>query len=399
IYAELIRKHLIDIKEDGSFRLNMKYFKYPYGLEMTNSAFHDLMGGPPRERETSPTQKDMDIAASIQVVTEEVMINLARYALKITGKRHLCMAGGVALNCVGNGKILEKVENLDGLFIQPAAGDAGCSLGGALFVWHNLLNKPRAVNGVDDSQKGSLLGPSFSEEQIVKALESYGAVSHRMDSEEKLADVVGSCIADSKVIGLFNGRAEFGPRALGARSIIGDPRSPEMQKVMNLKIKFRESFRPFAPCVLEEDANKYFNIKSTSPYMLLVAPVTESLRKAMTPEQESLYGIEKLNVPRSEIPAVTHVDDSARIQTVDNVRNPRLYRIMNAFKQKSGCSVIINTSFNVRGEPMVSTPEDAYRCFMFTHMDVLVLENYILYKQEQPKLAGAEEHLAEFELD
>ena len=398
IYVDKI-KQMIDIKEDGSYRLDMSYFNYAQGLTMTSDKFHDLFGGPARQRETDATQKDMDIAASIQAVTEEIMKKLAKHALEITGTRNLCMAGGVALNCVGNGKILQEVEGLDNLFIQPASGDAGGALGAALFAWHQILKNPRTVNGKDDLQKGSLLGPSFTNDQVAEALKGYNAKSHYHATEEALAEAVSQALADSKVVGLFNGRAEFGPRALGARSIIGDPRNPEMQKIMNLKIKFRESFRPFAPCVLEEDMQKYFELRAPSPYMLLVGKVKDSIKKELTEEEKKLFGIAKLNVPRSTVPAITHVDYSARVQSVDDKRNPRLHRIMTKFKEKTDCSMIINTSFNVRGEPIVLTPEDAYRCFMFTHMDVLVLENHVLYKEEQEKLEGADEHLADFELD
>lgn len=392
-------KQLVDIRDDGSYRLDMSYFNYAQGVTMTSKKFHDLFGGPPRERETEASQKDMDLAASIQMVTEEIMKKLAKHAMELAGSKNLCMAGGVALNCVGNGKILQEVEGLDNLFIQPASGDAGGALGAALFAWHQIMQKPRTVNGQDDLQKGSLLGPQYSNEEVATALEGYSAKAHFHESEEDLAETVGQALADSKVVGLFNGRAEFGPRALGARSIIGDPRNPEMQKIMNLKIKFRESFRPFAPCVLEEDMQKYFELRAPSPYMLLVGKVKDSIRLELSDEEKQLFGIAKLNVPRSQVPAVTHVDYSARVQSVDTVRNPRLHRVMTKFKQKTDCSVIINTSFNVRGEPIVLSPEDAYRCFMFTNMDVLVLENYVLYKEEQQKLEGADEHLADFELD
>jgi len=392
-------KQVIDIKEDGSYKLDMSYFNYAQGLTMTSEKFHTLFGGPPRKRETEANQKDMDIAASIQAVTEEIMKKLASYALKITGSRNLCMAGGVALNCVGNGKILQEVEGLDNLFIQPASGDAGGALGAALFTWHQVLKMPRTVNGIDDLQKGSLLGPGYTNEEVAVALEGFKAKAHFHETEEELSDAVSQALADSKVVGLFNGRAEFGPRALGARSIIGDPRNPEMQKIMNLKIKFRESFRPFAPCVLEEDMSKYFELRAPSPYMLLVGKVKDSIRLELSEEEQKLFGIAKLSVPRSQVPAITHVDYSARVQSVDSKRNPRLHQIMTKFKAKTDCSVIINTSFNVRGEPIVLSPEDAYRCFMFTNMDVLVLENYVLYKEEQQKLEGADAHLADFELD
>lgn len=397
-YVEQI-KRLIDIKDDGSYRLDMSYFNYAQGLTMTSSKFHDLFGGPARTRETEATQKDMDLAASIQAVTEEIMKKLAKHALEITGCKNLCMAGGVALNCVGNGKILQEVEELDNLFIQPASGDAGGALGAALFAWHQIFKNPRTVNGKDDLQSGSLLGPSYTNAEVAVALKSYNAKAHLHETEEALAETVAQALADSKVVGLFNGRAEFGPRALGARSIIGDPRNPEMQKIMNLKIKFRESFRPFAPCVLEEDMEKYFELRAPSPYMLLVGKVKDSIRRELSEEDLKLFGIAKLNVARSNVPAVTHVDYSARVQSVDSTRNPRLHRIMTKFKDKTDCSVIINTSFNVRGEPIVLSPEDAYRCFMFTNMDVLVLENYVLYKEEQQELEGAKEHLADFELD
>lgn len=399
IYEDLIFEHLIDLKDDGSYRLNMEYFNYCQGLTMTNSKFDKIFGGPPRKPETQLGQKEMDLAASVQAVTEKVMLKMVEHALSVTGMENLCLAGGVSLNCVGNGKLLKNAKGLKRLFIQPAAGDAGGALGAAMFAWHQLLDGPRKADGVNDFQFGSLLGPRYKNEEIELSLKALNAKAHFYESEDELCDVISEKIDDGKIIGLFCNRMEFGPRALGARSIIGDPRKTDMQKKMNLKIKFRESFRPFAPCVLEEDASKYFDIDSESPYMLIVADVNENIRKKMSSEEEQLFGVEKLNTIRSEIPAITHVDYSARIQTVNGKSNPRLYNVMKAFKKRSGCSVIVNTSFNVRGEPIVNTPENAFNCFMFTHMDILVLENYVLFKEEQEKIEGAEEHLAKFELD
>lgn len=394
-YVQLIYDHLLQLHEDGSLWMNQEYFDYCTGLTMTNERFHRLFGGPPREPETRLTQKEMDLAASVQVVTEEAMLRLARRAHQRTGKRHLCLAGGVALNCVANGRVLREGP-FDDLWIQPAAGDAGGALGAALAVWHQVLKRPRDTGG-QDTMHGALLGPEFSGEEVGRYLESVGAVSHPMDDEE-LAAAVARLLDEGKVVGWFRGRMEFGPRALGARSIIGDARCPRMQAQMNLKIKFREGFRPFAPCVLREHVQEYFELDRESPYMLLVAEVQPDKRLPPPENAAELWGIDRLNLPRSVIPAVTHVDYSARIQTVDQRHG--LYRtMMERFHARTGCPVIVNTSFNVRGEPIVCTPEDAYRCFMFTHLDALMLQDRLLLKEEQPEMPGAAEHLAQFKLD
>ena len=383
VYVKTILDELVDLKEDGSFRLNMKYFNYCQGLTMTSRHFHKLFGGPPRKPESKITQKEMDLARSIQEVTEEIMLRMARHVHKETGEKNLCLAGGVALNCVGNGKILRD-GIFDKIWIQPAAGDAGGALGAALFAWYQKLGNERiAKNDGRDFQAGSLLGPCWSSDKIESWLKETGCSYHRY-SDEEITEMVSSALIDERVIGWFSGRMEFGPRALGARSIIGDARSPGMQSRINLKIKYREPFRPFAPSVLQEDAGEYFEIDRESPYMLLVADVRKERRRDMTEEQKSLFGIDKLNVSRSDIPAVTHVDYSARIQTVDKRDNPKYHRMISKFKEKTGCGLIVNTSFNVRGEPIVCTPEDAYFCFMRTEIDMLVLENIILYKEEQP---------------
>jgi carbamoyltransferase len=395
-YVKVIYDNLIELDDDGSFWLNPDYFNYCSGLTMTSERFHKLFGGPPRQPETKLTQKEMDLASSIQVVTEEAMLRLAHRAHAETGKTNLCLAGGVALNCVANGRILREGPFRE-VWIQPAAGDAGGALGAALAVWHQMLGKPRD-NGGHDTMRGALLGPEYTDSEIAAYLESIDGVSERLPDLE-LAQEVANLIADGKVIGWFRGRMEFGPRALGARSIIGDARNPKMQAQMNLKIKFRESFRPFAPCVLREHADQYFNLKCESPYMQLVATVAEDKRIPLSPEQESLWGIEKLNLERSSIPAVTHVDYSARIQTVDPQRHGLFYTMMNRFYLTTGCPVIVNTSFNVRGEPIVCTPEDAYRCFMFTDIDGLVMGNHLLLKEKQPAMRGASAHLAQFALD
>lgn len=396
-YVQAIYDNLIDLKPDGTFRLNMDYFNYCTGLTMTNGKFDSLFGGPARKPETLLTQQDMDLARSIQEVTEEIMLRLARTLHRETGAENLCLAGGVALNCVGNGRILREGP-FKGLWIQPAAGDAGGALGAALAAWHRLEGKPRSVNGDGDSMQGSFLGPSFSKDEIEQYLKSKDA------PYEYLADDVLFCrvaeeLATGKVVGWFQGRMEFGPRALGARSIIGDARNPQMQSVMNLKIKYRESFRPFAPSVLRERMSEYFEMDTDSPYMLLVAPVQQSRRIPMTKEQKALWGINLLNVPRSDIPAVTHVDCSARIQTVDKKTNPKYYELLKTFEAKTGCGLIVNTSFNVRSEPIVCTPEEAYRCFMRTQIDTLVLENYVLNKADQKPLEGDTNWQDEFELD
>jgi len=395
-YVDLILDHLIDLKEDGSFRLNMDYFTYCTGLTMTGKKFDRLFSGPPRKPESDVTQKEMDIAASIQKVTEEVVLRLGRAVRDETGCNNLCLAGGVALNCVANGELLRS-GIFDNIWIQPAAGDAGGALGAALVAWHQKHNGERKVLP-GDSMRGSYLGPRFGREEIRAALDAAGAIYEELDDDvlmPRLADI----LAAENVVGWFQGRMEFGPRALGGRSIIGDPRSQKMQSVMNLKIKYRESFRPFAPSVLSEDVSRYFEHSGPSPYMLLVGPVAEGIRIPMTEEQQKLFGIEKLNVPRSELPAITHVDYSARIQTVHAETNPRYYRLISAFKEKTGCGVLVNTSFNVRGEPIVCSPEHAYRCFMRTEMDYLVVENFLMAKTRQPPVEKDESWMNEFELD
>ena len=396
-YVKTIYDHLIDLKPDGTFRLNMDYFNYCTGLTMTNGKFDSLFDGPPRKPESALTQREMDLARSVQDVTEEVMLRLCQSLHRETGHQNLCLAGGVALNCVGNGRILREGP-FEGLWIQPAAGDAGGAVGAALAAWHGFKGQPRKPNGSHDSMHGAYLGPHFETEEIERYLQKIGAPYERLSDDEFFDRVAGELAAE-KVVGWFQGRMEFGPRALGGRSIIGDARSPKMQSVMNLKIKYRESFRPFAPSVLRERLTDYFEMDVDSPYMLLVAPVVERRRTAMTSEQQALWGIELLNVPRSDIPAITHVDYSARIQTVHEETNPRYHRLLKAFEAKTGCGVIVNTSFNVRGEPIVCTPEDAYRCFMRTEMDVLVLENCVLQKAAQKPLAGDTDWRKEFDLD
>lgn len=396
-YTQKIYDHLIDVKDDGSFWLDQDYFNYSAGLTMTSPKFHELFGEPPRDSEAKLTQFHMDIAASIQVVTEDVMMRIVNHVHKVTGLDNLCMAGGVALNCVANG-IIQREGPFKNIWLQPAAGDAGGSLGGALFAWYQLFDNPRKPE-TPDSQFGSYLGPKYSNNEIKDYLESANAVADRYDSEDELCREIAKLLDAGKVVGLFQGRMEFGPRALGGRSIIGDPRNTDMQSKMNVKIKFRESFRPFAPSCLTERAGDYFDLDTTSPYMLLVAPVKAELRKKLTPEEEALFGIEKLNVPRSSLPAITHVDYSARIQTVDAGTNSRYYKIIKAFEDLTGCGAVVNTSFNIRGEPIVCRPEEAYRCFMFTDMDALVLEDFICLKEEQPEMPGAEEYKKEFKLD
>ena len=411
-YVDTILKNLIDVKEDGTFRLNMKYFDYASGLRMTNSAFDKLFGGPARTAEDRITQRDL--ARSIQVVTEEIVLKLARAIHKELKVDFLCLAGGVALNCVANGRLLREGPFKD-LWIQPAAGDAGGALGAALATWYQYYEMPRVVKGKlengtsalsedesdspRDFMKGGYLGPKIGDEEITRHLDSLGAKYTRL-SNEGLNSEVAKLLEEEKVIGWVQGPMEFGPRALGGRSIIGDPRSRKMQSIMNLKIKYRESFRPFAPAVLAEDVSTYFEIDRPSPYMLLVAGVKENLRIAMTADQDKLFGIDKLNVPRSSLPAITHVDYSARIQTVHEGTNPRFYHLLKAFKERTGCGVLVNTSFNVRGEPIVCTAEDAYRCFMRTEMDYLIIENYLISKNEQPKrLDDRAKWQKEFELD
>jgi carbamoyltransferase len=423
-YVKAIKDHIVEIRDDGSLWMNMEYFEYPQGLTMTGRGFERIFGGPARRPETPLTQREMDLARSIQDITEEAMLKTACFAHRETGLNHLCLAGGVALNCVGNGRILREGP-FDDLWIQPAAGDAGGAVGVALALWHRYLGKPRtsaestgawqpsagvqtstrpadagrhAPRPYADGMKGSLLGPGFTDIEIGEWLAAQGHAAERID-RRSLADVVAALLEEGKVVGLLQGRMEFGPRALGARSIIGDARSPDMQSVMNLKIKFRESFRPFAPAVLRDHAGRYFDLDCDSPYMLLVADVVKSRRLEMPASARALWGIEKLNVPRSDIPAVTHVDYSARIQTVRRDTNPMYYDIIAAFHRRTGCPVIVNTSFNVRGEPIVCTPDDAYRCFMRTELDALVLENYVLHKTAQAPAADSGEWRREFVLD
>lgn len=396
-YFEIILNELIDLKQDGSFRLNMKYFNYGAGLTMTNAAFAKLFGRPPRRPESKLTQGDMDLARSIQDVTEEIVFRMARHVQKQTSMKNLCLAGGVALNCVANGKILRE-GIFENIWIQPAAGDAGGALGAALLVWHQIQGNKRNADNKSDSQHGSYLGPSFPREEIRFYL-SENQIPFIELSDQELPERIADLIKAEKVIGWFHGRMEFGPRALGGRSIIGDARSPKMQEIMNLKIKFRESFRPFAPSVLREKCNEWFDLEEESPYMLLVAPVAKSRKREMTPEEQARFGLEKLLAIRSTIPAVTHVDYSARVQTVQEEHSPMYYRMIKKFDEKYGCPVIINTSFNVRGEPIVCTPEDAYTCFMRTNMDYLLLGNFLLEKKEQKPLDKDINWLKEFELD
>ena len=396
-YVELIMDELIDLKEDGSFTMNQSYFNYLNGLTMTNGAFDKLFGAPPRTPETRLSQREMDLARSVQEVCEEVMLRMTRAAHRETGLKNLCLAGGVALNCVGNGRILREGP-FENIWIQPAAGDAGGALGVAQLIWHRHLGQPRTVTPGKDSMKGSYLGPGFSDEEAERRLVGLGAAYQQFDREELLQTVAGE-LADGKIVGWFNGRTEFGPRALGARSILGDPRRQDMQSTMNLKIKFRESFRPFAPSVLRERVSDYFELDTDSPYMLLVAPVKEERQIAMSGEQKKLWGIEQLNVPRSDIPAVTHIDYSARVQTVSRETNPDYYDLIRAFDDLTGCGVLVNTSFNVRGEPIVCTPEDAYRCFMRTDIDHLVVGPFLLSKADQPEWEEEEDWREQFQLD
>ncbi|MBL7050371.1 MAG: carbamoyltransferase [Nitrospira sp.] len=396
-YTETIWNELLDVKDDGSFRLNMDYFNYCAGLTMTNEKFHSLMGGPPRKPESELTQREMDLARSVQDVTEEIVLRVGRHIRKETGQKNLCMAGGVSLNCVANGKLLrEKI--FDDIWIQPAAGDAGAALGAATFAWYQYLQNERTADGINDSQFGSYLGPKFENSAIEEFLKGKSIPYRRLEDEE-LPETIADIINDEKVVGWFQGGMEFGPRALGGRSIIGDARSPKMQEIMNLKIKFRESFRPFAPSVLRERVQDYFEHDGSSPYMLLVAPVKKEIRREMTAEEQGKFGIDKLNVLRSSLPAITHVDYSARIQTVDGVSNPRYYAMLKKLDEKYGNPVVINTSFNVRGEPIVCTPEDAFLCFMRTNMDYLVMENILLDKREQKALENDSDWKKEFELD
>jgi carbamoyltransferase len=400
-YVDLITKKLIDLKPDGSFRMDMSYFNYCQGLTMTSRKFDRLFGGLPRKAESPITQREMDLAASIQAVTEDILLRMARHVHGETGMKKLCMAGGVALNCVANGRILRETD-FEELWVQPAAGDAGGALGTALFIWHQLLGNDRTPDPLS-SQRASYLGPEFGREEIRCFLDGVGAKYHEVPDENDLCEHIAAEIANEKVIGWMQGRMEFGPRALGGRSILGDARSEKMQSVMNLKIKFRESFRPFAPSVLEERVDDYFEMRprEQSPYMLLVAPVKESHRAELNGELDRLTGIDKLKVKRSDVPAITHVDYSARVQTVDEPRHGRYYKLLKAFERQTGSPVVINTSFNVRGEPIVCTPEHAWRCFMATNMDVLVIENIVLYKTEQPdaKVHEVDAYLAQFQLD
>jgi len=385
-YADLIRQKLVDIKEDGSFRLDLDYFDYCTGLTMTNARFDALFGGPPRRPEAPLTQREMDLAASVQAVTEEIVLKLAHAIGRETGERNLCLAGGVALNCVANGK-LQRQGWFDALWLQPAAGDAGGAIGAALVAAHLYKQEPRAAHATGDGMQGSYLGPAYSQDEIERRLKAVGAVFESVD-DAALIDRAAHALADGKALGWHQGRMEFGPRALGCRSILGDARSPTMQKLLNLKVKYRESFRPFAPSVLREDAGDWFDLDTDSPYMQLVADVSAKHRIAMTREQQSLFGIDRLNVPRSSIPAVTHVDYSARVQTVHRETNPRYHALLERFKVLTGCPVVVNTSFNVRGEPIVCTPEDAFRCFMGTDIDVLAVGNCLLRKEDQdPSLA------------
>ena len=409
-YVDAILSELVDLKDDGSFRMNMACFDYCTGLKMTSGKFARLFDGPPRRPQDPLTQREMDLARSVQAVTEEVVLRMSRHVHKETGQRHLCLGGGVALNCVANGRLLREGPFED-LWIQPGAGDAGGALGAALLTWHRYLGKPRAGDQESaagaatsaaprarDSQKASYLGPAYADKEIARFFAEYEIPHERLDLTE-LPDRVAQLIVDQKVVGWFQGRMEFGPRALGSRSILGDPRSPRMQALLNLKIKFRESFRPFAPSVLVEHAREYFGLDRPSPYMLLVAPVQESRRVPMTPEQQQLFGIDKLNVPRSDIPAVTHIDYTARIQTVAREDNPLYYDMIEAFRRRTGIALVINTSFNVRGEPIVCSPLDAYKCFMRTEMDYLVLGPFLLDKTKQPKQHPRLDWSGEFEPD
>jgi carbamoyltransferase len=395
-YANIIKDKLIAIAEDGSFQLDMSYFDYATGLTMTNKKFDSLFDGPPRQSEAELTQREMDLAASIQKVTEEVVVKLARSIAKETGEKNLCLAGGVALNCVANG-ILLREKIFENIWIQPAAGDAGGSLGAALSVWYQHLQNERKISSERDAMQGSYLGPKYTNEEIESELKKCGAVYKKVD-EGELIDSVAELLANERAIGWMQGRMEFGPRALGGRSIIADPRSHKMQKQLNLKVKYRESFRPFAPSVLNEDVCEWFEHTSDSPYMLLVADVNRDKHRKMTADEEALFGIDKLNVPRSSVPAITHVDYSARIQTVHADTNPRYHAVISKFKEKTGCPIVVNTSFNVRGEPIICTPTDAFKCFMGTEMDVLAVGNFLLHKEEQDE-SLKENYEERYELD
>jgi len=395
-YANLIKENLISIAEDGSFQLDMSYFDFATGLTMTNKKFNLLFGGPPRESEAELTQREMDLAASVQKVTEEVVVQLAKSIAKETSEKNLCLAGGVALNCVANG-ILLREKIFENIWIQPAAGDAGGALGAALSIWYQHLRNKRKLPSARDAMQGSYLGPEFTDEEIENDLKTCGAVYKKYD-EADLINSVAELLADEKAIGWMQGRMEFGPRALGGRSIIADPRSHKMQKQLNLKVKYRESFRPFAPSILNEDVSEWFDHSTESPYMLLVADVKEDKRRKMTSDEEALFGIDKLNVPRSSVPAITHVDYSARIQTVHADTNPRYHAVISKFKEKTNCPIVVNTSFNVRGEPIVCTPKDAFKCFMGTEMDVLAVGNFLLLKEEQDS-SLKEKYEERYELD
>ena len=395
-YADLIREKLITVAEDGSFQLDMSYFDYATGLTMTNKKFDVLFGGPLRTTETELTQREMDLAASVQKVTEDIILELARGIAKETGERNLCLAGGVALNCVANG-ILLREKIFDNIWIQPAAGDAGGALGAALSTWYLHHKKERSTSKERDAMKGAYLGPEFTDTEIEAELTACGAQFKKLSAAEMIEEVA-SALADEKAVGWMQGRMEFGPRALGGRSIIADPRSPVMQKQLNLKVKYRESFRPFAPSVLREDVGDWFEHETDSPYMLLVADIQKDKRRTMTDQEEALFGIDKLNVPRSSVPAITHVDYSARIQTVHADTNPKYHAVISKFKEKTGCPLVVNTSFNVRGEPIICTPTDAFKCFMGTEMDVLAVGNYVLYKEQQDE-ALKENYEERYELD
>jgi carbamoyltransferase len=396
-YRNLILTELMDLKEDGSFRLNMEYFNYCTGFTMTNDKFDRLFGGTPRKPESLLSRRDMDLARSVQEVTEEVMLRMARTIHRETGMKNLCLAGGVALNCVGNGKILREGP-FENIWIQPAAGDAGGALGAALFTWHQYLGNRRETSGLSDRMRGACLGPEWDRDSLLAYLQKNG-IAYAELKEEEIPVTIADLIASEKVIGWFQGRMEFGPRALGSRSIIGDARSPKMQEVMNLKIKFRESFRPFAPTVLREKVSEYFELDRESPYMLLVAPVRKEICREMSDEEQTRFGLEKLHVVRSCVPAITHVDYSARVQTVDREVNPLFYKTIEAFNERHGCPLVINTSFNVRGEPIVCTPEDAYLCFMRTDMDYLVMGPFLLEKSQQKPLSTDVDWKKQFELD
>jgi carbamoyltransferase len=395
-YAQLIKDHLIDIKDDGSFNLDMSYFNYCTGLTMTSAKFHDLFGGPPRQPESPLGQKEMDLAASIQAVTEEIVIKLARNIRETTGQKNLCLAGGVALNCVANGKLLRE-DIFENIWIQPAAGDAGGALGAALAAYHIMLKQPRQISSNIDSMKGTYLGPEFSEEEVIQDLTEQQA-TFSTHTDDEIISLTAQYLADGKAIGWMNGRMEFGPRSLGGRSIIADARSPAMQKLLNLKVKYRESFRPFAPSVLSEKVSEWFEIKTSSPYMLMVADVAKGKRKEMNAAENNLFGIEKLNIPRSDIPAVTHVDYSARIQTVHQETNPRYHKLISEFEKITGCPVLVNTSFNVRGEPIVCSAKDAFRCLMGTELDALIIGNVLVEKSKQPESLKLD-YTTQYELD